>query len=125
MEEELKQKIADSTKRICGEYGKLIALLSPLAASNQVLQQFLNHAGSVVQYAEAHFLHGPAIDLARCKERHDPARLLSEVQSRFNAQEQGFYQLYPDAQFGAKLKAVFDATRQDFDVLEDCRSAIS
>lgn len=125
MEEELKKRIADSTMQICKEYKALIALLSPFAGSNLVLQQYLKQVSSVLQYAEAHYQNASSIDLALCKQRHDPARLLNDVESRFHAQEQGFYQLYPNAQFKTQLKSHFDATRDDFDVLENCLSAIS
>ncbi|UAY56713.1 hypothetical protein [Arachidicoccus terrestris] len=125
MEEELKKRIAESTNRICKEYKTLTMLLSPFAGSNLVLQQYLSQVNSVLQYAEAHYQNPSSVDLAICKQRHDPARLLNEVESRFNAQEQGFYQLYPNAQFKAQLRSHFDATRDDFDILENCLSVIS
>lgn len=125
MEEELKKRIADSTRLVCREYQKVIALLSPLAATNPLLQQYLKQAGSVLQYAEAHYQNATSIDLALCKQRHDPARLLSEVESRFHAQEQGFYQSYPNAQFRAELSAHFAAARDGINTLESDLSVIS
>lgn len=125
MEEELKKRIAESTMRICKEYKTLSVLLSPFAASSPVLQQYLKRVSSVLEYAEAHYQNASSLDLAICKQRHDPARLLNEVESGFNAQEQGFYQVYPDAQFKAQLRSHFAATRDDFDVLENCLSVIS
>lgn len=125
MEEELKKRIADSTKYICKQYQEVIALLDPLAASNPVLQQYLQQAGSVLRYAEAHYQNASSIDLALCKQRHDPARLLSEVESRFRAQEQGFYPAYPNAQFREQLSTYFAAARDSFNTLEEALSAIS
>lgn len=124
MEEELKKGIANCAVQICKEYEKISALLASVSPSNSVLQQYLKHMTSTLQYAAVHFQDASSLDLATCKLRHDPARLLNEVESRFNMQEQGFYNLYPNAQFKAQIKSCFEATKMDFDTLESCLSAI-
>ena len=123
MEEELKQKIADSTARICKAYKTLETLLSSIRPASEELGQFLQYLNSSLQYASVHF-QAAAIDLSVCKRRHDPARLLSDIESRFKAQEQGFFTLYPNAAFKAQLTACFVSARPDFEVLESCLTAI-
>lgn len=122
MEEELKQKIAAAATRIGGQYKELLALLATLSPANAALQQYLQYLDSTIRFTETHFQQAASIDLAACKLRRDPARLLMEVQSRFNAQEQGFYALYPDpvVQFKAQLNACFSAAQSDIKILDDC-----
>jgi len=114
----IQQKLACSTKAICGTYRQIIDLLETLRA-NQELDQFMQYAKSTLSYAEAHYSVPDKVDLVICKQRHDPARMLSEVNSRFKAQEQGFYALYPDPDFGQKIKALFEKTAEDISSLED------
>lgn len=116
--------MANCVARICMEYQEVSELLASISPSNPVLQQYLRHLTSTLQYAQAHFQNASSIDLAASKLHHDPVRILNEVESRFNAQEQGFYNLYPNAQFRAQIKACFEATRLDFGALESCLSEI-
>jgi hypothetical protein len=114
----IQQTLAGSTKAICSTYRQIIDLLETLPA-NQVLDQFKQYAKSTLSYAEAHYTLPDKVDLVICKQRHDPARMLSEVNSRFKAQEQGIYTLYPDPDFGQKIKALFEKTADDFAILEN------
>lgn len=90
MEEELKEQIAGCVASICSAYEKVLSLLQSISGGNVVLSHYIEHLTNTLKYASLHYMDAVTIDLAVCKQRHDPARLLNEVESRFKALEQGF-----------------------------------
>ena len=120
MEEKLIKKLRNEvykwTHILINKYKFIDALLKTLEP-NEALTSYIQFSEATTAYYLRKFPAASVINLKMCKIQQDPILGLNKIEQAFLAAEQGFYELYPDADFHKKITKAFRSTDKAYEQL--------